>query len=179
MKGELMENNLMKENYIDFLIKNKTLIFYNRMPSRQDYEIFVECMDIYNKTGENLFEIYNNITNDFIEGEMTNYFECTCKNIGIDYLDENNFITSYKKKLIDIINGMEVLGLTSLKGVSIDKYKEFFDLADKEFIYFRDLIRKNSREKYSIKNNKIISSYFNFENFDNRDFDAAFKKCIK
>lgn len=174
---------LRRKKEVEFLVDNKTIIFQNMHPDKQDYEIFVGCMEIYKEIGINYFKEYENfmLTIGFLNicDGIKGYLEAYEKRYGCKYYDIRNLPYEYRKNVETVIKIMKFFGFEKFNGLNINQYKELADRADKDLMELRIEVRKTSDELKAIEDENKVKEYFSFNNFDNKKAESEFKKCVK
>lgn len=167
---------------IEFLSESRIDLFDNlhclcyRDIKKEDYLIFLICLELYSITGFNHFTkyhslIFNNAAYklyDGIEGYLNSPFR--------HYHD--NPLSNFKQLIEKLITDMHFFKLDNLDGISIDKYQRFLDEADENYqLVLTNKSERNKSEK-EILENEQKERYFQFQNLDINFFEKLATECI-
>ena len=164
--------------------KDNDILLYNCMKASDiDYEIFVGCMEIYQKTGVNYFYDFIYLRVDFQYknlGKGIKEYKKVCDNnlSSKDVFDEN-YLNNYLNEISKTIKLMNFFGIENLYGTTIEQYLSHYNNAEAEWNELKIEELENRKIKYDELFEKMKNNYFNFDNFNNDKFECIFKECIR
>ena len=169
-----------REKKVEFFKEHEIMIYHGIQGNDMDYEFFVGCMEIYENTDVNYFYDFEYLrlkcqyeTNEpSIRGYLQR-LDYNCITITDEYLDK------YRKDVEKTIQLMEFFNIGNLYGITIEKYKELYKNADVEWKILKQEISNNKKSSKEEHTDKLIESYFNFGEFNNKKFESIFNDCIK
>ena len=170
-----------RKKHVEFLKRNNILVFPNFYPQEYDYVIYAACLEIYTNVGENYFEKYSLFRQKYGELNYANGPECYC-NSSIYYefygYDISKMVSQYKEDLIAIIENMIFFEISSYNNLSIDKYKELLNNADKDFKILQVEKDIQNKSKKIDDEATIIKEYYSFKEGSFDEMEKMFNQCI-
>ena len=133
-------------------------------------------MEIYQKTGVNYFYDFYYLRSSFRYEKLDNGIKNYSK-----YIDmfDNEYLDNYLEKISKIIKLMNFFSIDNLYGTSVTQYIEFYNSAEAVWndLKLEELNKKKMQSEESL--DKMKSTYFNFDDFDENKFYKIFKECTK
>lgn len=179
---ELLDPNKLneRENKKEFLKDNEVHVMSGMYPSDIDYEVFVGCMEIYEKTGVNYFYDFADLRVNFQYKTIDKgikYYEPTWDNI--NNIFEDRYLEMYLKEVSRTLELMKFFNIDELYGTTAEQYKSYYNNAEIEWIELKQDELKKKKDRHQNYVDILKCEYFNFDDFNNNKFNRIYKKCIK
>ena len=161
----------------EFLIKNKIMIFKSRYAYEFDYQIFVECMEVFENTGVNYFSTYEKLTDIGLELNLKDPVKSYC-DLWTHGYNRRNSVDTYKNKLKSNLKEMIFFDIDELYGITREDYSKLIENADKDIDNYLRRINKEYDDNKNETNKKNVEEYFCFDNFDEKKAKQVFENSI-
>lgn len=168
-----------KENNISIM----TTPFGGMSASNNDYEIYVGCMEIYEKTKVNHFEDYKSLRFYLLDskGDISKKLEKKISyyegNERIEFTDKR-YLKHYQKDIQFVIDTMKFFNMEKIYDKTINYFETELELSEQKWLKFVNdeySKKKNDKEKEA---KKLIKDYNNFSKFNNQKFNEIYESCI-
>lgn len=165
---------------MEFLKDNEVHVMSGMYGTDLDYEAFVGCMEIYEKTGVNYFYDFADLRVNFqyktIDKGIKHYGR-TWDNL--NNIFEDGYLERYLKEVSRTLELMEFFNIDELYGTTVEQYKSYYNNAEIEWMELKQDELKKKKESQKNYVDMLEYEYFNFDDFNDNKFNRIYKGCIK
>jgi hypothetical protein len=171
MKELLLEAGSVPCHCSEFIEINKRGMVEIGAMDDFDYEIFWDCMRIYEAFGINYFSQYIYLCKGFY-GNFTQ---------GIEAWFNSPSIMGYRpdaETFLELVDVLRFFGISSYYGIDFSEYENACQQANRLYRMAKDNEMQRFREKGEETIRKRIENYFNFDNYSERKFEELSRNLI-
>ena len=174
LKNEIITEEIQQKQ-IDFLKENNIHVVGYHMATDFDYQVFTDCLAIYQATGINHFERYKAFYQDIQQLQLEEGIKGFYKSQKGKVEGEWNSLESFEQAIKKRIEEMYFFGLDEINEHTEADYLKLLEEAKT-----LPMIEEEGPSESDLdQDERRVADYFNFADFDRQELEKQFQMCIQ